>query len=125
MFLRQLITINHWASAGAGKGGIAFTYVITNRYASVEIYFDRGKDSTKLNKERFDKLYKYKEETEKKFGDSLLWERLDTKRASRVSYRIGGVGILDKDKWGEIQDAMINAMMRLEKVFKPLIRDLE
>jgi len=37
-------TIASWISAGAGKSGIAYTYVITNKYAKCKIYLDRGKD---------------------------------------------------------------------------------
>jgi hypothetical protein len=61
--------------------------VITNDYVSSEVYLDRGKDYPTLNKERFDALYKNKNEIEKVFGGPLSWERLDKKRASRIIIR--------------------------------------
>lgn len=117
--------IYHWIGTGAGKSGIGYNYGITNEYGSAEVYLDRGKDYPNLNKDRFDELYKHKAEIEKEFGDKLSWERLDKKRASRIAFRIVGVGLRDKDKWPELQSKMIDAMIRLEKATKPFIKNLK
>lgn len=117
--------IYHWIGTGAGKSGIGYNYIITNDYVASEIYFDRGKEFPSLNKERFDNLYKNKDEIEKIFGGKLSWERLDKKRASRIVLRFRGAGLRDKDKWSEIQDKMIDSMIRLEKAFKPYIEKLK
>lgn len=118
--------IYHWIGTGAGRAGIGYNYAITNDYGQAEIYFDRGKDFPLLNKERFDELYKHKDEIEKSFGDKLSWERLDKKRASRIAYRITEEGGLrDKDKWHNLQDKMIDAMIRLERATKPFISKLK
>ena len=117
--------IYHWVGAGAGKSGIGYNYAITNTYGSAEIYLDRGKDFPLLNKERFDQLYKHKSQVEKIFGESLEWERLDKKRASRIIYRIQGVGLKDRERWTELEDKMIDAMVRLEAATKSFIKDLK
>jgi len=117
--------IYSWIGTGAGKAGLGYNYVIANSYAGVEIYLDRGKDFPALNKERFDELYKHKDEIEKVFGGKLSWERLDKKRASRIAFRFEGVGLKDKDQWPYIQDGMIDAMIRLEAAFKPYIKQLK
>jgi hypothetical protein len=114
----------HWIGAGAGRAGIGYNYIITNDYVSSEIYLDRGKGHPKLNKERFDELYKHKDEIERAFGGKLLWERLDKKRASRIAIRFKGYGLKNKDQWSEAQDRMIDSMVRLEKAFKPYIEKL-
>jgi hypothetical protein len=63
-----------------------------------------------------------KDAVEKAFGGSLLWDRLDEKRASRVRYVMGEGGLMDGvDSWGRIQDAMISAMDRLAKDVKPIL----
>ncbi len=72
--------IYSWVGTGAGKSGIGYNYGVTNTYGTSEVYLDRGKDFPNLNKERFDELYKHKDEIEKAFGDKLTWERLDKKR---------------------------------------------
>lgn len=116
--------IYRWIGTGAGKSGIGYNYVITNEYGSAEVYLDRGKEYPNLNKERFDELYKHKEEIEEIFKGHLSWERLDKKRASRISCRINGMGLRDKNKWPELQDKMIDAMFRLEKSMRQFVRNL-
>jgi len=108
-------------SVGAAKSGLVFKYSITQHEARVELYIDRGKDSEKENKAIFDQLFSHEEEIEKAFGESLIWERLDTKRACRISKQITLGGYRDQDKWPEIHEQMIDAMIRLEKALKPFI----
>ena len=118
-------TIHNWIGAGAGKAGLGYNLVITKSYGSVELYLDRGRDHPTLNKERFDKLVKYKQQIEKIFGGKLNWERLDKRRASRICKKFEGYSLQDKDKWPEIQDKMIDGLIRLEKSLKPYIRELK
>lgn len=115
-----------WIGAGAGKSGINYNYVITNKYGSCEVYLDRGKgfEEPNINKIRFDELYKHKDEIEKEFGGKLNWERLDDRRASRISIRFPG-SLRDKNKWDGIQDKMIDAMINMERAFRKHIRQLK
>ena len=117
--------IYSWIGAGAGKAGVSFNYIVTNDYVASEIYLDRGKNYPTLNKERFDQLYKHKDEIEKLFGGKLLWERLDKRRASRIVLRFKGYGLRNKEQWPEAQDKMIDAMIRMEKSFRPFIEKLK
>jgi hypothetical protein len=116
-----------WIGTGAGKSGIGYNYVITSKYGRVEIYLDRGKDfeEPNVNKQRFDRLFENKEEIEKAFGDKLVWERLDHRRASRISYTYVGVGYRDTNQWDSLQEKMIDAMIRLERAFKKYIKKLD
>lgn len=118
-------SIYSWIGTGAGKSGIGYNYVITNKYASCEVYLDRGKEfeEPNINKERFDQLIKNKDEIEKIFGGKLNWERLDSKRASRISVRFEG-SLKNKDSWDELQEKMIDAMIRIEKAFRKTIGNL-
>ena len=119
--------IYHWIGTGAGRSGISYNFVITNRYASCEIYFDRGPEfiEPNINKIRFDKLLRHKEEIEKEFGEELNWERLDNRRASRISIRFKEADLRDKEKWDSVQRKMIETMIKIEKVFRKYIRNLE
>jgi len=116
-----------WIGTGAGKAGISYNYGIYNNYGGADIYLDKGKEYAEpnINKKRFDELIKHKEEIEKIFGNKLEWERLDSKRASRIAYRFRGAGLKDHDKWDELQEKMIDTMIRLEKAFRDYIKDLE
>lgn len=114
---------DHWISAGAGKSGLGFNYVIRMEDAQIELYIDRG--DANQNKQVFDVLHERKDEIEAVFGKPLDWQRLDAKRASRIRYVFPDGGIRDQQKWPEIQDRMIDAMIRLERALKPEIRRLE
>ncbi len=117
----------YWISTGAGVSGISYSYVITNKYASCEIYFDRGKEfeEPNINKIRFDKLFKHKDKIEKEFSSKIKWERLDNRRASRISVDFEEIGLKNKEKWDEIQEKMIEIMVKLEKAFRNYIKQLD
>jgi hypothetical protein len=57
--------------------------------------------------------------------EPLKWERLEGKRACRISKRFEIGGYKDEEKWPEIQEVMIDAMKRLEEALKPYIMQLK
>ena len=118
-------SIDSWISTSAGKSGLAFSYVITFKHGQIELYIDRGKDSEDENKQIFDEFKSHQDEIEKEFGDKLRWERLDDKRASRISKRFQNVGLNDEDKWDKLQNSMIDGMIRLEKAFRGYIQNIK
>jgi hypothetical protein len=74
------------------------------------------------NMQIFESLFSNKDAVEKAFGASLLWDRLDEKRASRFRYVMRERGLMNGvDSWCRIQDAMISAMDRLAKAVKPIL----
>jgi len=83
---------HNWIGAGAGKRGLGYNYSITQHEGKVELYIDRGKESEDENEKIFDEFIAHKEEIEKSFGEQLNWERLENKRACRISklINIGG-----------------------------------
>lgn len=102
-----------WIGKGAGIGGVAYTYVIRNDWARVELYIDTG--SRERNKEIFDALHAQKDEIETEFGEEIGWNRLDDKRASRIQKRVAELGLLDEEEWESIQTEMIAGMKHLER----------
>lgn len=114
-----------WIAAGAGRSGLAFVYAVRQHDTKVELYIDRGKESEEESKKIFDELAQSKESIEKSFGEPLEWERLEGKRACRIAKHLGLGGYCDEAKWPEIQDALIDAMIRFEKALKPYISKLK
>lgn len=114
-----------WVGTGAGISGLTLNYVIRKHEVCVELYIDRGKDSEEENKAIFDQLAASKDSIERNFGDSLEWQRLEGKKACRIKKEIKTGGYRDESKWPEIQEAMIDAMIRLAKVLKPHIVKLK
>ncbi|NQT22731.1 MAG: DUF4268 domain-containing protein [Candidatus Omnitrophica bacterium] len=114
----------NWVGAGSGMRGLGFNYAVTNKFGQAELYIDRGKDSEEENQKIFDQLHSKKDEIEKDFGGKLRWERLDDRRACRISRRFESTGLKDFDQRDKLQSDMIDAMVHLEKALKKHIRAL-
>ncbi|KXA99770.1 hypothetical protein AKJ43_03435 [candidate division MSBL1 archaeon SCGC-AAA261D19] len=118
---------DHWLSAGAGKAGIHYNFLIytRGRGGGIQLVISRGKDSRKENKEIFDELHSHRDEIEQEFGERITWRRLDSKKSSRleVKYDIGG--LYQPEKWDELQEKMINGMKRFEDALKKHIVNLK
>jgi hypothetical protein len=102
--------------------GLNFNFVIRQDEGTVELYIDRGAEEAEVNRQIFVRLLSRKEQIETSLGGELSWQRLDLKRGCRVAYTVllGGWRS-DETKWPEIQDAMIEGMVRLERALKPQI----
>jgi hypothetical protein len=114
----------HWIGTGAGKGGLSYNYVVLEHETFVELYIDRGKGLDQENKMIFDSLIRKKEEIESSFGEPLEWQRLDSKRASRIRKTLSEGGWKDSTKWPEINKKTVDAMIRFEKAMKDHIHRL-
>jgi len=118
-------TQHSWLGTSSGKPGLYFNYVLRKNEAQVELYIDRGKEREKENKEIFDTLFNHKDEIEKAFGEPLEWQKLEGKRGCRIRKTILVGGYRDKEEtWPKIHEAMVDAMVRLEKSFMPHINKL-
>jgi hypothetical protein len=105
---------------------LTYAYVVAQHESDVELYIDRGKDCKDENKAIFNSLKEHQKEIESDFGEPLEWEILDAKRASRIAkyFELGGYRD-EETKWPCVQDAMIDAMIRLEKALHPYIAKLK
>lgn len=109
-----------WMGTGAGKSGLLYSYVMTKHASGVELYIDRGQLMDEANVRIFETLLAARGEIEHAFGEPLDWQPLEGKRACRIRRDFEG-GYRDEERWSEIQDAMIDAMVRLELALKPHI----
>lgn len=107
---------DNWISAGTGISGISYSFVISRTNARVELYMQRP--TKEENKFIFDELEKLKETVEAVFGDHLIWERLDEKKASRIKYQKDEVNIFNEADWPDMLDFLVDAMVRMESVFR-------
>ena len=107
------------------KPGLRLNCVILKHQAEVELYIDRGKDAERENKDVFTSLAAAKNAIENDFGEPLDWDQAEGKRCCRVSNVISMGGYQDGPKWEAIEDAMIDAMVRLERALKPHIAKLQ
>jgi hypothetical protein len=112
-------------SAGAGKSGLQFKYDIAKDEAWVALCIDCGRNGKEETKAIFDHLQSSKKEIERDFGGPLVWWHKEGRRRCDIQSRIKSLGYLNQAEWGEIQDALIEAMVRLEKAAKPQIDKLQ
>lgn len=114
----------HYLGASSGIRGLNLNFVIVKECGIVELYIDRG-DAAE-NKRIFDKLHARKDEIEKAFGDTLSWERLDTKRACRIKHVIERGGYrTPESQWTEIHSEMVEVMIKFDAALKPELAALE
>jgi hypothetical protein len=113
-----------WVGASSGMRGLAYNYVVGQHEGRVELYIDRGEEGA--NKRIFDRLVGQKEEIERSFVGELSWQRLDAKQSCRIAHSVSVGGWRSEEAmWPEIQDAMIDGMVRLERALKPEIAALK
>lgn len=70
-------------SIGFWKWSGKFAFCIGKDSIRVELYF-----SDDQTKNKFDSLLKHKDEIERKFDGAIVWQRLNSKKASRIKYEI-------------------------------------
>ena len=110
-----------WYSFSSGMQGIQYgANFAQGGKARVEIYIDKGEHGK--NKNFFDILNKRKAEIESGFGNSLEWERLDERKASRIAvYRDGNIDASDREL-EEIKKWHIDNLLKFKKIFTPEIK---
>jgi len=110
-----------WYSFSTGLPGIYYSNCFAQGgRVRAELYIDRG-DLAK-NKALFDNLLKMRDDLERAFGESLEWERLDSKRASRIAiYRPGTID-MDEKTLEEIKNWSIERLLKFKDVFAEEVR---
>ena len=88
---------DNWISGFFGVSGFCIECVANYDSARVEIYF--GKPEKSDNKKAFDALLTHKSEIESKLGVSLIWNRNDDVKASKVYYQLNNVSIENEVDW--------------------------
>ena len=95
---------------GARKHSQWWNYAVTQDATRPELYIDSGKAED--NKALFDHLHAQRQEIEAAFGEPLYWQRLDDKRASRISFTVPG-GWADETSWPGAIEKAVDGMKRL------------
>jgi hypothetical protein len=106
----------HWISAGVGKFGLGLNYVVKLNESRVELFI-AGPDAEQ-NKKRFEALKAKREEIEATFGDALEWDYKDGRKQHYVRSQSKVGGLQDEDKWPDIQNDLVDRMVRMEKALK-------
>ncbi|RJP32219.1 MAG: DUF4268 domain-containing protein [Candidatus Omnitrophota bacterium] len=112
---------DNWITAGAGKSGMGWIYVITLSRGSVELFIDRGPDKKDETDKIYEKIYNDREKIENLFGEPLVWDKVEGRRVCRIRSICTLGGLKDAARWDKIQEDLTDRMMRLEKALKPTL----
>jgi len=113
----------NWFSFRSGVSGITYTSTFaTGGVLRAELYIDVG--DIIQNKAIFDWLLARKTELEMKMGEPLSWERLDNRRASRISVGRPNSSIDTVAAQGdELRKWLVSQLLKLKSVIGPLLEE--
>jgi hypothetical protein len=104
-----------------GVGGLGFNFVATRQYGRAELYIERGDKAE--NDYVFQHLIERRDEIENAFGDTLVWEPLEERRACRIKAEQAG-NVFERDQWDAMVNFMVDVMCRLELAIKGPLREV-
>ena len=88
-----------------------------------EAYIDTGDQTT--TKRAFDDLREKQPQIVQTVGEELDWDRLDDRRASRISlYFPDRLRVTDEERWPEARAWLIQAMGKMRSAFDPVLEEL-
>jgi len=110
-------TTKNWLSGKSGTSELRFPCVANSKFARIEVYI-------KDNKTIFDNLFESKLEIETELGLELIWERLDDKKASRISLKKEGelFNVYDEFNWGRIIHFFSQNIAKFVSTLEPYIQ---
>lgn len=113
----------NWYSFRSGVPGVDYgTSFAQGGRVRAETYIDFG--DADANKALFDRLHAEREMFERAFGETLSWERLDERRASRIAaYRPGSIDV-GPDELEDLRKWAIDRLLKFRSVFGPRIREI-
>jgi hypothetical protein len=107
-----------WISAGAGRSGLAYVFRARQHDSAVEFSIERA--SAEENAAAFESLQAHRAEVEAAFGDTLECQQRSGRRGSFWVGRNLELGrYRDPERWPELHEAMVDAMVRLDRAVRP------
>lgn len=116
--LHERISPDRYGWCGARRHGQGWNYSVIQDETRVELYID-GPEAAE-NKALYDSLHAEREAIEREFGEKLVWQRLDDKRACRISFTVPG-GWVDRSTWAAAIERAVGAMPRFYKTLAPRV----
>jgi len=114
---------DHWLSAGIGRSGFSLNLSLTQSTTQVECYIRLGQDAVR-SLAAFEALRTMKTQIEAAFGEPLDWQDLPGRNGCRICTEFPGGWKSPEPEWPEMQDRMIDALIRLEKALRRPIQEL-
>ena len=106
---------DHWLGAGSGVRSCPFILVFIKTQIRVELYL--GRSDIAENQFLFKELEKRKEEIEKNFGEKLIWNQKEDRKALLIQFRKSS-DCYNEENWPDMIEWLISNMTLLEKALK-------
>ncbi|QLB14159.1 hypothetical protein A6B39_01185 [Mannheimia granulomatis] len=122
LFKNRNFSSSSWIGTSSGViSNLRYNFILLKNSIRVELYInDQDKET---NKKLFDALYAFHTEINSNFGTPLNWERLDDRKASRVSF--GTQFDRDnKDEWDIAIRWHYENMKKFEESLRPFIQKI-
>ena len=108
-----------WITARSGVDGFGFNFVVTQTYGKVELNIHR--EDWEESKRIFEELQKKKEQIASRFERPLSWKPSESRGDCRIASQVTG-NVINEDRWDGMIEFMTDSMVKMEKVFSPLIK---
>lgn len=110
---------DNWICGFFGISGFYICCVANLDSARVEFVF--GKPNKSLNKQAFDELIKHEQKIESALGVTLIWNRNDDVKSSKVYYQLDNVSVENESDWNRIAAFHAEWSKKFYDVIVPLI----
>ena len=110
-------TRDNWISASAGRPGFGYNYNIRQQGSQVHLWIADDEAA-------FDSFEAEKAAIEAEFGGEMIWKKTDRQKGTLIGALVDGGYRSDREEWPQIHRDLVDAMVRLERVFKPRIARL-
>lgn len=106
-------TTDHWydVAIGTSAAKIAVDLVNKENCIVIELYIHS-------DKELYDSLFEKKNEIERELDMHFEWDRLDSKKASRIKHYIHGLDFENHNNYDQIMDEVIDKVIRMRRVIR-------
>ncbi|MBQ6467528.1 MAG: DUF4268 domain-containing protein [Clostridia bacterium] len=115
-FNKRKATTDHWYSVAVGSSKCHISVELINREQRIRVglWIPDCKDL-------YDFLYENKDEIEKAAGVELIWDRLESKKASLICTYIKGLNFKKQDNYNELMNKAIDNVIMLKNAITPFI----
>lgn len=115
-FNKHKATSDHWYTVAVGSSQCYISIDLVNKDHKIRVGLWISD-----NKELFDTFFEHKAEIEQAVGMTLIWDRLEGKKASVISTDIPGLNFGKQDNYPELMDEIIEKVLLFKKAFTPYI----
>ena len=111
----------HWLTCSIGRSGMQLSITANSREErlGVELYIDDAE-----SKSQFAALRAQRKSIESKLGFELDWQELPDAHACRIAHWYPESPIEDESRWGEYQDWIAEHLLKMDEVFRPIVKSL-